>query len=129
MNCGNISPRKHLHIVVQLPPMREYACHSFMLPTLLLMLLCFFAAAPYIYVHQCFMLSDSPTSPFYVFSSTFTHVAMLTPNSLPCTCFPASPERSPKRRRVEDSEPAHTPHLLATQLGSTTKGTLCILSL
>jgi len=40
-------PLKHLHIVVQLPPMREYACHSFMLSTLLLMLLCFFTAAPY----------------------------------------------------------------------------------
>lgn len=71
---------RHLHMVVQLPPMCEYSRHPFMLPSLLIDALLFlYCRSLYIYICQFFILSYSPTSPLYVFSSIFTHLDMLAP--------------------------------------------------
>ena len=72
-------PRKHVHIVVHVPPMCEYSRHPFMLPNLLI------DTPLFLHCHSLYILIDvacrliPPLSPFMFFSSISTHFAMLAP--------------------------------------------------
>jgi len=75
----SLPPRKHVHIVVHVPPMCEYSRHPFMLPNLLIDVPLFLHyRSLYIFIDVACRLIP-PLSPFMFFSSISTHLAMLAP--------------------------------------------------
>jgi hypothetical protein len=68
-------PPKHVHIVVHVPPMCEHSRHPFMLPNFLIGAPLFLHCRP-LYIYSS-MLHAASISPFYVFSSIFTYLAIL----------------------------------------------------